>query len=461
MLCPTLLGRDAQARALRGGLESALGGTGRVVVLLGEAGVGKSRLARELAVEARHRCTVLTGRALPGSGSTGLRAFADALQPAFRARRPPDVDEIRPFVAALSRLVPDWRGEGLASPSDPVIVGEGVLRLLRLLAGPSAAVLVLEDVHWADAETLAVLEYMADHVATEPVLCVLTCRTDEPTAGSEAVGALIDRRAAEPIRLTRLDEADTIAMTRACLGASVLPSGLVDLVVRADGVPFLVEELLASAVAVGALVAEGGAWRFDPSGQRVVPVTFADGVRRRVAGLGSDPRAVLQIGAVLGRAFDWTLIGPTLKLADEKVVAALRHAQDCQLITRDSAAAQTLFRFRHALTRDAILGDLLPHEQAVLAARALEVVQAFRPDLPGEWCATAISLAETAGQHERVAELLMQAASRAAAQGALGTAEAILEQARERAAVGSMRVQADVETALLEVLAQAGHTDRV
>jgi predicted ATPase len=190
---------------------------------MGEAGVGKSRLARELASEARRRCTVLTGRALPGSGSSGLRGFADALQSAFRGRPPPDVDEIRPFVAALARLIPDWRTEATASLSDPLIVGEGVLRLLRFMAGPTASVLVLEDLHWADAETLAVLAYMADHLATERVLCVVTCRTDERTAGSEAIQALIDRRAVEAIRLARLDETDAMAMARACLAAPDTP----------------------------------------------------------------------------------------------------------------------------------------------------------------------------------------------------------------------------------------------
>src|SRR6202011_2369467 len=86
MLCPVLVGREEHARALRVGLDAALAGTGRVVVLCGEAGVGKSRLARELVTEAREHCTVLTGRALAGHGSTGLRAFADALQSAFRTR---------------------------------------------------------------------------------------------------------------------------------------------------------------------------------------------------------------------------------------------------------------------------------------------------------------------------------------------------------------------------------------
>jgi hypothetical protein len=263
-----MVGREDDARALRRALEAALGGAGRVVALLGEAGMGKSRLAVEVANEARTHCTVLTGRAVPGPGSTGLRAFADALHPAFRARRPPDADEIRPFVAALARLVPDWRTEAVAAPSDPVIVGEGVLRLLRLLAGPTACLLVLEDLHWADAETLAVLEYLADHVASEPVLCVLTCRTDEHSPGGDAIQQLVDRRSVEAIRLARLNEADAIVMAQACLASAEIPSELADLVSRAEGIPFVVEELLASAVAVGALVREGTSWRLDPSGQQ-------------------------------------------------------------------------------------------------------------------------------------------------------------------------------------------------
>jgi DNA-binding CsgD family transcriptional regulator len=461
MLCPVLIGRDEHARALRGALEAALRGTGRVLVLLGEAGVGKSRLARELAAEARTQCTVLTGRALSGSGSTALRAFADALQPAFRTRRPSDVDEIRPFVTALARLVPDWRSEdGVAASADPVIVGEGVVRLLRFLAGPRASLLVLEDVHWADAETLAVLEYVADHIATEPVLCVLTCRTDEGSAGTEAIQALIDRRAADAIRLARLHQGDVLAMARACLADGESPPGMAELVSRADGVPFLVEELLASAVASGALTRDGsGAWRLDPT-QQVLPITFAESVRRRLAGLGADAQSILQVGALLGRSFDWTLLGPTLKLADERVVAVLRSAQDRQLIERDRSSAETMFRFRHALTREAILGELLPQEQAALAARALEVVQAFRPGLPGEWCAMAISLAETAGLDDRAAEFLVEAAARAVADGALATAQAILGNARERAETGSLRIQAEVDASLLQVLAQAGNTDR-
>jgi DNA-binding CsgD family transcriptional regulator/tetratricopeptide (TPR) repeat protein len=462
MLCPVLVGREEHMQALGHGLEAALTGAGGVVVLLGEAGLGKSRLAREFASEARSRhCTVLSGRALPGSGSAALRAFADALQPAFRTRRPPDGEEIRPFVAALARLVPEWRSEeGVAGPSDPVLVGEGVVRLLRLLAGPTASVLILEDLQWGDAETLAVVEYLADHLSIEPVLCMLTCRSDERSAGSSAIQTLIDRRVAVAVRLARLNQADELAMARACLASAELAPGLPELVSRADGNPFLVEELLASAVTSGALSREGETWRLDPTARGLLPITFAESVRRRVAGLGPDGRRVLQVGAVLGRSFDWTLLGPVLGLADERVVAVLRGAQDCQLIERDGSSAEAVFRFRHALTREAILGELLPHELAPLAARTLEVVRAFRPDLPGEWCTAAIRLAETAGLDDRATELLIQAAARAEAEGALATAEAILGQADERVKAGSPSLRADVESALLEVLAQAGNTDR-
>jgi DNA-binding CsgD family transcriptional regulator len=460
MLCPVLFGREAQVAALREALEMARGGAGRLVLLLGEAGVGKSRLAREITQEAHSHDTVLTGRALPGSGPTALRAFADALQPAFRHRRPPDADALRPFVAALARLIPEWRTEALPEAAEPLIIAEGVLRLLRVLAGPTATVLVLEDLHWADPETLAVLEYLADHIRSEPILCVVTARTDERTAGARAIQSLTDRRAAEVIGLARLNEADTLAMAQACLASPQIPLGLADLVAQAEGIPFLVEELLASAVAAGALTSEAAGWRFELGEQRVLPVTFAESVRRRLSVLGPHVQVILQAGAIFGRAFDWTLVGPTVQLADELVVAGLRSAEERQLVVRAQGSAATSFRFRHALTREAILAELLAHEQAALAARALAVVEAFHSGLPGDWCITAIGLAQRAGLHARAAELLVEVALREVAAGALATAEEILRQARERASSVPLPVQAAIDAAFLEVLAQAGKTDQ-
>src|SRR3569833_2971881 len=219
LLSPVLVARDDPMQVLREGLLSGLQGRGGVIALLGEAGIGKSRLPREFAAEARERCTVMPGRAAPGT-LAGLRPFADALQPVFRSRRLPVVDELRPFVPALARLVPDWRTGSEVPWLDPLTIGEGLLRLLTVIAGPSAGVLVLEDLHWADAETCAVLEYLVDHLPAAPVLCILTCRTDERTPGSQAVQALIDRRAVQLVSLGRLDEGSAMAMARACLGAT-------------------------------------------------------------------------------------------------------------------------------------------------------------------------------------------------------------------------------------------------
>jgi DNA-binding CsgD family transcriptional regulator len=457
--CPVFVGRHDEARALDDALEAAFAGSGRVVALIGEAGVGKSRLAGELVSRAQTRCTVLTGRSTAGFGSSGLRAFADAFLPVFRTSPPPDSAAVRPFIAALSRLVPDWHREGQLPQTDPVVLGEGIVRLLRVLAGASAAVLVLEDLHWADPETLAVLEYLCDNIAREPVLCVVTSRDTERSQGRAVLQALIDRRCVQAIELPPLADNDALAMAKACLDCTELPGGLETLVARAEGVPFLIEELLASAVAIGGLVRRGGAWTVEPAWQHAVPLGFTESVRCRVSALGEDAGSVLQAAAMLGRTFDRPLVGPASGRPEEVVLAVLRRAQDAQLLARDTRAGE--FRFRHALTRDAILADLLPHEQAALASRALGALDALRPGLPGEACETAIRLAETAGADDRVVQLLLEAASRALARGALASAEATLERARgraERSVPGSLEA---IDQMLIEALALSGKAEQV
>jgi DNA-binding CsgD family transcriptional regulator len=240
----------------------------------------------------------------------------------------------------------------------------------------------------------------------------------------------------------------------------VLPAGLEKLVHKAEGVPFLVEELLASAVAAGVLARRRGEWVLDSTWQRAVPHSFADGVRRRTSRLGDHAGAVLQAAAVLGRSFEWTLVGPTSGLSNEVILAVLRRAEEAQLLRRDPTAPGIAFRFRHALTRDAVLAQLLPHELAGLASRALEVLEAHRPGLPGDACEIAIELAGAAGASDRMVDLLLEAASRALTRGALGEAEARLERARGTAHA-SPGLLISVDEMLLEVLALSGKTDEV
>ena len=194
VLCPVLVGRETQARCLLAALAAAQAGLGGTVLLAGEAGIGKSRLAREVAAAARERgFVVLTGRAVSGGVRTPFRPFAEALTAAVRhAGVLPDSAELDPFRPALARLVPQLRsGDAAAADSSLVFLGEAVIQLLRVLPGAGQAgqfpdtragrrcLLVLEDLHWSDLETLSLLEYLADNLSAEPVVCLGTFRADE------------------------------------------------------------------------------------------------------------------------------------------------------------------------------------------------------------------------------------------------------------------------------------------
>ena len=458
LLCSTLVDRDQEQAALAAALDRARGGSGATLFLVGEAGLGKSRLAREAETVARRAgMSVLVGRAV--AGRTGpFRALAEAFLGVLRADRvalPATLDAFLPTL--LGRLVPEWAGDHTpVVEGGDVMVAEGLLRLLRLMGGERGCLLVLEDLHWADPDTLAVVEYLADNLGGEPVVCLATVRSCDPTPGEHVARRLAARRAATVIELGPLGEAAAEALAASCLQLPQLPPEVAALVrERGEGVPFLIEELIATLVAAGTLRVDAGGWVVTAPPGTVVPRSYADAVTARLDALGGEVRRVLEAAAVLGRRFDWTLLPAVTNLNEAVVAGALRTSVDAHFL-----AAEGSFRFRHALTRDAVLGRLLPPERAVLARAALRVVEAAHPGLPDEWCDLAGELAETAGAEVQAAELLLRAARRALGRGALATAEGMLDRARGLAA-GDPARSVEIDETLVATLALAGKVDRV
>ena len=194
-------------RALTGELDAAGQGHGGAVLVTGDAGVGKSRLAREaIALAASRGYFVLTGRATESAVPVPFRPITEALMGAARSGIVPDAPGISDYRAALGTLVPEWSrpGDGDAEVS-PVIFGEALLRMLALPGWP-AGLLVLEDLHWADPETLAIVEYLADNIATASVLCLATLRDTEPSAGLDLLHSVSARRAATRVHVPRLTQ---------------------------------------------------------------------------------------------------------------------------------------------------------------------------------------------------------------------------------------------------------------
>jgi DNA-binding CsgD family transcriptional regulator/tetratricopeptide (TPR) repeat protein len=426
-----VVGRDAETGALQAALAAANDGAGGLVFLTGEPGIGKSRLAREVADQARaDAATVLVGRAVPASAGTPYRPLTEASLQALRDRGFPDDADLAPWLPALRAIIPTAGGDGHGDHS-PAVRGEAVLRLLRALAQPGTLVVVLEDLHWADPDTLAVIEYLGDNLSSEPVLCVATTRSEPPSAAMDLAIRLHGRRAAAHLPLGRLSDEHVAAMVRACL-----PDAADDIIARvqqaADGVPFLVEELLAS-----------------PG----VPRSFADTVRTRLAGLGDDERRVLHTAAVLGRHFDWRLLPAATGLPPSVVSSALERGTGSMLLIVDGDA----FRFRHALTREAVAEELLPPQRAILAEGALTAVEAAHPGLPGPWRDLAADLAAQSGDRERAGALLIASGRESLGRGALATAIDTLRRAVKL--LDDADGRADAEALLVEALGFAGRVD--
>ena len=454
VLCSRIVGRDTELAALDDLLSRTAAGEGAAVALVGDAGLGKSRLARA-AVEraARHGLVVAVGRCGQADARVPLRPFSQAVAGLLRDRPLPTSPAVTPYRAVLGRLAPELRPEGLAVSDgalepEAVHLGEGVLRLLRAM-GPRGALLVVEDLHQADVATLAVLEHIVDAVSdrmsggTSRVSVLLTLRHGTGP-GVALVDRLRDRRVLHAVHLAPLSSPDVRELALTCLPA--LDVSTVQVVVeRCGGVPFLVEELLAARLGEDGTV--DAARAVD-----VVPLTLADAVRRRVAALPADTRRLLDLAAVAGLRCDVALLTAATGWTTERVHEALQPALQVQLLSTLAPC-----EFRHAITRDAVLLGLLPAERTAVARVLHDVAEQA-----GAEPALVAALAERAGRLADAARAWLALAADAVAVGAPNGAEEAL-----RHAAGLVPVQDDptlaAELALrrLDALAQAGRAEEV
>jgi DNA-binding CsgD family transcriptional regulator len=302
---------------------------------------------------------------------------------------------VRSFGAALSHVVPVWSAHlGIESPINPVpvasvVVAEVVVRVLAQVAGSRGVLVVLEDLHWADPETLLVLRYAIDHLEGHPVGVLMTGRPTEHGLWRELCDAL--ERAGRTVVLEALDVTAITEMAEACLEVDQLPHELVAALLRdCDGVPLFVEDLLH-------VWQRGGALVVDADGEVVIRAplataiseSFAGDVRRRVESLGQFGYPVLAAMAMGGLRLDTAELAGVVGAVTSEVIDVQRAAVGQHLLESPSGP------FRHALTREAIRTAMPSGVRHDLAARLLKVL-GERPELPGERIA---ELAELAGQN--------------------------------------------------------------
>ena len=420
-----LVGRDSELRVVDSAVAALAEGRGGALAVVGAAGVGKSRVAREAVSLASARgLTVLTGRAVATGGSTPYRPLTEALAPWARTHSRDDV-ELGAHARAFDVLVPGWAGD-VPEPLSPVFVAEALLKLLAVVGDDKPVVLLVEDLHWADEETIASIEYVADATESLPLLLVVTARDDEGPIARRMVRALAARGTARLVALSPFDAGSTRELAELRLGRPVAAGLEALLVERAEGLPLFVEEILASLEACHCLTFIDGDAAVDvvPGSVGVLPDTIADTVAARLEAMPDEQRIVVETAALLGRSFAHETV---TEVHGPVVATALQAATALGLLHEDPDRAGQL-RFRHSLLRDGVVATTFPPRRAQLARALLDLITAR--DMTDDDLAVAVDLAARAGDNTQAARLAVRRAMDAFDVWAMGTAERGLAEAR-------------------------------
>ncbi len=353
-----MVGREGELGRLLSLLDDAEAGRSVVALVSGDAGVGKTRLIGEVTrLAARRGFTVLSGQCAELGDSVPYLPLADALRGAAQSSGVRDALSSRP---ALGRLLPEG-GEGPIADSDRSGLARqqmfgGVLGLLAELAAAAPVLLVLEDLHWADASTRDLVTFLSRMLHRERVALIGSYRTDD----------LHRRHPLRPVVAELLRLPSVIAVDLAPLAPSALAEHLTattraridatelnDIVARAEGNAYYAEELLAASIGS------------DPGRRDALPAGLAALLLNRVEQLTDATQQVLRAAAVAGRKADDELVRAASGLAAAEYEGAVREAVTHQLLVPDGTEG---YVFRHALLREAVYADLLPGERTRLHA---------------------------------------------------------------------------------------------
>ncbi len=365
------MGRDEVLERLRDALD-ATATEGRVIALSGEAGLGKTRLSRAIADRARALGrVVIEGRASPMEATLPLGVVQDALRSERRAS-PVDPIPDDPLAAAFPELVlPELTGDSRPEV-DRGVLFEAATRYLRARARSAGLVFILEDLHWADPTSHALIGQLARTTRDAPILLVLTYRTEEPGSPSlhELRHELTRERLSQELVLVPLGDDDVAFMLGDILGVDADPKLLRLIADASGGNPFVVEELVRHAVENGRIDLDEGRLRLDESLE--LPSTVQEMVLRRVRTLRPGDQEFLRWAAVLGERFDPALVTVLNEVTEQATFDALVRLRDAGLVSDTREVGDDRLAFRHALTREAVLGELLAPDRRRRHARVLD-----------------------------------------------------------------------------------------
>jgi DNA-binding CsgD family transcriptional regulator/tetratricopeptide (TPR) repeat protein len=382
------IGREHELGSLDAAFAGAAAGNQRVVLVGGDAGIGKSALLRVFLARARSDgARVFVGECSETEATRPFGPFVDVLRAAIAGLPRAAVEQsLGEGARELVRFLPEWSSARDSVPTvgedDRYRTHESFAAFFADLARATPIAIAIEDLHWGDPATLELVPYLARKLGGQRVLLLATYRSDELSRLHPLRPVIheIERMPhAARLVLGRLSAEETGRMVHAALGQAGPPAPefcrALDEV--CEGNPFFLEEVLKSLSQSGGLVYRAGSWERDKEVRDLaIPESLRSAVDQRVNALPTDALRMLQVAAVIGRRYEFGLLQEVCGLPEAVILDALARSIDAQLIVEEvTATGDEHFAFRHALTREAVLAGLLQRQRREMhrsVATALE-----------------------------------------------------------------------------------------
>jgi class 3 adenylate cyclase len=420
------VGREAEIETLRKGVEDALSARGRVLLLVGEPGIGKTRTSEELTTYARMRgAQVLWGRCYEGEGAPAYWPWVQIIRSYVNDRDPKQlVSEMGPGAADIAEVVSDVRERLPGLPVPPQLDPEAarfrlfdsVTSLLKNASNTEPLVLVVDDLHWADRPSLLLLQFLARELGSSRILLLGTYRDVELGRQhplEQTLAELARTQLSNRVLLRGLTEADVGRFLELTSG-KVPPAQLVEAVYReTEGNPFFVHEVVQLLGSDGRLEhpEKIESWSLEiPQGVRQV-------VGRRLSALSEECNELLAIASVMGREFDFSILAKTAEPPEDRVLELIEEAEDARIIGGIPERSGT-YRFSHALIRETLYEEIRTTRRLRLHRRIAESIEELHS-------------AEIESRLDELAYHFCEAASVGDVEKAVGYAERAAERATE------------------------------
>ena len=440
------IGRETEFVALQDALERAGAGHGQVVAVLGEAGVGKSRLLYELIHSHRLQgWLVLESASVSYGKATPYFPIIDLLKRYAHIEEGDDARTVRAKVTgqlltldtALQDTIPALLALLEALPEDnpfqqldPLQRRQRTLDALkRMLVRESQAqplLLVCEDLHWIDSETQALLDSLVESLPTARLLLLVNYRPEYQHGwGSKTYYT--------QLRLDPLPPANAEELLAALLGHEARLAPLKQfLITRTEGNPFFLEESVRTLVETGVLVGEPGTYQLAQAQPTIhVPATVQAVLAARIDRLPAEEKRLLQTAAVIGHDVPWRLLQAIAELPEEAIHRGLTRLQTAEFLYETRLFPELEYTFKHALTHEVAYGSLLQERRRALHAKIVEAIEQLYPDRLTEQVERLAHHALRGEVWDKAVAYCRQAGVKATERSAYQEAVAYLEQALE------------------------------